>query len=92
MDENFKFRSGKHAGKTIAEVRKIEPSYIRWVQENQPAMLRPTINYKQTPKTPTPAPPRREPPPDPEENEDDEPKGLQENYDFLKQGPLGNGE
>ena len=40
MNENFIFRSGKHAGKTIAWVRENHPSYLSWVQENQPNMLK----------------------------------------------------
>ena len=40
MNENFIFRSGKYAGKTIAWVKENQPSYLAWVQENQPNMLK----------------------------------------------------
>lgn len=87
MDLNHKFRSGKHAGKTVGEVMKLEPSYITWVKENQPAMLRPGMNQKYQPTAkPEVKQPRKEPPPDDEV----EPKSsLVENTDFLNQGPHG---
>ena len=33
--QNFEFRFGKHRGKTIGEIAKIERSYLRWCLENQ---------------------------------------------------------
>lgn len=84
IDENHIFRSGKYAGKTIAQVKKTEPSYIRWVEENKPQMLKPTINYKQAPNKPNEPTPRKEPPPD---DKVVVKTTLQENTYFLKQGP-----
>ena len=34
------FRSGKYKGYTIQEVWEIDPSYMYWVQENRPEMLK----------------------------------------------------
>jgi protein-tyrosine phosphatase len=37
---DFKFRSGKYLGKTYEWVCDNHPSYIAWVKENQPNMLK----------------------------------------------------
>ena len=34
------FRSGKYKGYTVQEVWEIDPSYMYWVQENRPEMLK----------------------------------------------------
>ena len=39
VSDNFILRSGKHKGKSIALVRKIDKGYLDWVAENQPKML-----------------------------------------------------
>lgn len=87
MDLTHKFRSGKHAGKTVEEVLKIEPGYIDWVEENQPQMLRPSMNQKYQPQAkPEIKQQKKEPPPDHKVV----PKTtLEENKDFLNQGPHG---
>ena len=36
----MQFRTGKYAGMTVDQVRRIAPWYIQWVQENRPEMLR----------------------------------------------------
>ena len=88
MDGSHKFRSGKHVGKTVDEVLRIDPGYIEWVKENQPAMLKPSMNQKYQPQVkPEVKPIRKEPPPD----DQVVPKTtLEENRDFLNQGPHGN--
>ena len=40
LNPNFKFRSGKYAGWTLAEVFEMNPGYINWVYENKPQMLK----------------------------------------------------
>lgn len=81
----FKFRSGKHQGKTLEEVQRVDPSYIEWVKENQPNMLKPTIKYNVPAAKPVMPQPRKEPP---EESEEGNGR-LPENTDFLNQGPNG---
>jgi len=81
MDE-FKFRSGKHEGKTIEEVERIDPGYLEWIRENKPQMLKPTIKRFVPPVVHAPAK-RIEPP---EESESGNGR-LPENTDFLNQGP-----
>lgn len=39
LNPNFKFRSGKYAGWTLAEVFDMAPGYLNWVYENKPQML-----------------------------------------------------
>jgi len=56
--EVFRFKKGKHAGRTIDWVQKNEPGYIRWAKENAPGLLK-----EPTPKVLTP-PRRIEPPAD----------------------------
>ena len=38
----FTFRSGKHIGKSLQLVEKIDPKYIIWIKENCPKMLEET--------------------------------------------------
>lgn len=33
-------RSGKYKGRNLAEIKFLDPSYIRWVKENRPEMLK----------------------------------------------------
>jgi hypothetical protein len=40
MDQNMILRSGKYQGYTVREAYRKDPSYIRWVIENVPAMLK----------------------------------------------------
>jgi hypothetical protein len=40
VSENFVFRTGKYANKTYEWVNKVNPSYIDWIIENRPEMLR----------------------------------------------------
>jgi hypothetical protein len=68
-------RSGKHTGKTLEEVQRIEPSYINWIKENRPEMLK---EKKQPTKSETP----KEVPEESRKN-----YRLPENVDFLNQGP-----
>lgn len=86
VDDNFVFRSGKYVGNTYGWVLGTNPSYIDWVVQNQPNMLKPSVKYK--PKLPAPTEPqtRKEPPAD----EDVVPKTtLSENLNFLNEGPNG---
>lgn len=48
MNPHFKFRTGKYAGQTIADIQHKDPKYLDWVKENQPKML---IEYKTKTKT-----------------------------------------
>jgi len=75
-------RSGKHKGKSLQLVQKIDPNYIEWVRENQPKMLE---EYKPKPKEVKPTP-RREPPEDSEVKE----SALKPNLNFLNEGPNAN--
>ena len=40
MDQNLILRTGKYAGYSVREAYAKDPSYIRWVIENVPAMLK----------------------------------------------------
>ena len=40
MNKNLILRSGKYKGYTVREAWAKDPSYIRWVAENVPAMLK----------------------------------------------------
>ncbi len=40
MNGKFVLRSGKYAGKTIEWLKSNQPSYLAWVEENQPKMLK----------------------------------------------------
>jgi hypothetical protein len=40
MEPHFKFRSGKYAGRTYEWVEDNDPSYLAWIVENRPEMLR----------------------------------------------------
>lgn len=79
VSDSFIFRSGKYQGKTVGLVKKMNPSYIDWVLENNPKMLKEKA-----------APPekkdyiRKEVPDD----SDVEPKTtLTDNLNFLNEGP-----
>ena len=56
----FTFRTGKHKGKTLDWVEDNDPSYIVWVEENRPEMLKepkkkedkPDPNFRFKPLTP----------------------------------------
>lgn len=87
VDDDFIFRSGQYAGKTYGWVKSNNPSYINWVEINKPQMLRPSMNQKYQPAPkPEVKPIKREPPPD----DQVVPKTtLEENRDFLNQGPHG---
>ena len=83
MNDSFIFTGGKHNGKTYGLVKKIEPGYISWCEDNAPNMLK----EKKKPKPPEQAgpAPRREPPPDSEVVE----SSLKNNINFLNEGPHG---
>jgi hypothetical protein len=49
---DFVFRSGKYRNKTYEWVSKINPSYIDWVIENRPEMLKEQIKVKTDGMTP----------------------------------------
>jgi len=53
VNPNFKFRSGKYQGQTYESVYLKNPSYIEWVKENQPNMLKEKVttvtNLKEEP-------------------------------------------
>lgn len=36
----MRFRTGKHKGLTLDEVKTRDPRYLQWVRENRPEMLR----------------------------------------------------
>jgi len=40
MDQNLILRTGKYAGYSVREAYSKDPSYIRWVIDNVPAMLK----------------------------------------------------
>lgn len=40
MDKNMILRSGKYKGYSVREAWAKDPSYIRWVADNVPAMLK----------------------------------------------------
>jgi hypothetical protein len=42
----MQFRTGKYAGMTVDQVRRIAPWYIQWVKENRPEMLRERTSKK----------------------------------------------
>lgn len=83
MDDNFVLKKGKYAGKSIGLIKKINPSYLEWVKDNAPGMLK----EKKKPKPPEPSGPaqRREPPPDSEVVE----SSLKPNLNFFNEGPHG---
>lgn len=81
------FWTGKHKGKSIELVKKIEPSYIKWCEEEAPWLLKEKgadkkeklNNFK--PKPMQGAPARKEVP----EDSDVPPSSIQPNTDFLNQ-------
>lgn len=40
MNPQFQIRTGKNAGKTIEWLQQNDPSYLRWIKENRPEMLK----------------------------------------------------
>jgi len=77
MNNEFVLRSGKHAGKTIGWLLNNQPSYLAWVQENRPEMLKGS-DKKEEPK----------PLPKKEVNFRDEPiKTITPNMNFFNEGP-----
>lgn len=76
----FIFKFGKHKGKSLQIVEKIEPSYIEWARKNAPKLLE---EWKPTPR---PAPPRIEPPDESEVVK----SAMQPNLDFFNEGKNGN--
>ena len=71
-DPNFKFRFGKHAGKTYAWVEENDPSYIDWAKKNAPNMLK-EPQPKAAPKTTV--------------VKIEKLQGLQPNTNFYNEGP-----
>jgi len=76
IDDNFILKGGKHKGKSIAVIKKIDYQYISWAMINAPGLLKaPKVVEPQTPGA------RKEVP-----EESSEPKSsLQPNLDFLNQ-------
>jgi hypothetical protein len=81
VDDSFVFKGGKHSGKSYGLVKKIDPGYISWCEENAPGMLK---EKKPKPK-PSEPPPRKEPPPDSEVEE----SSMKPNTNFWNEGPHG---
>lgn len=79
MDDSFIFKGGKHNGKSYGLVKKIDPGYISWCQENAPYMLK-----EKKKSEPKPAPPRIEPP----EVNENKPSALKPNLDFFNEGNI----
>lgn len=77
VDDNFIFKGGKYSGKSYGLVKKINPGYIEWCEQNAPGMLK----ERKESKKPTTPPSRKEPPPDDEVKEN----VLKPNLDFLNQ-------
>lgn len=73
---SFVFKIGKHKGKSLELVKKIDPGYIKWAEQNAPKILE---EYKPKPK---PAEPRKEVP---EVNENKK-SAIQPNLDFFNEG------
>lgn len=40
VSDKFVFRSGRYQGKTYDHVNKVNPSYIDWLLDNRPEMLK----------------------------------------------------
>lgn len=76
MDSKFVLRSGKHAGKTVGWLQDNEPSYLVWIEENRPEMLREKSAAK----------PKAAPKPNITQL-DENSKSLQPNYNFYNEGP-----
>lgn len=75
----FKFRSGKHKGRTLDWVSENDPSYLAWIKENQPKMLEPTKVKQEAPKKDVPKK---------EVKFDDTPKSaMRLNDNFDNEGP-----
>lgn len=71
------FWAGKHKGSSIELVRKIDPGYISWCEENAPNMLK----EKKKPVAPAAVSARKEPPEDSEVIE----SSLKPNLNFLNE-------
>lgn len=77
MEDSFIFRGGKHNGKSYGIVRKIDPGYISWCEENAPNMLK----EKKKPAVKVETSIRKEPPEDSEVIE----SSLKPNLNFLNE-------
>lgn len=71
------FWAGKHKGSSIELVKKIDPGYISWCEENAPNMLK----EKKKPAAPVEVSARKEPPEDSEVIE----SSLKPNLNFLNE-------
>lgn len=78
------FRSGKHEGKSLELVKKIDPSYIAWCEINCPNILK---EKKSDAKQKTTSAKPQTPPVRKEVSEDSEvpPSSIQPNLEFLRQ-------
>jgi len=79
MNDSFIFKGGKHSGKSYGLIKKIDPGYILWCEENAPGMLK----DKKSKPEPKPAGPRIEPP----EVSENPKSAIQPNMDFFNEGP-----
>jgi len=74
VSDDFVFSSGMYKGRTYGEIKKKYPGYIQWCKENAPQMFTSQAKPKSERIEPT---------------VDQNPKGLQPNYNFWNEGPNG---
>lgn len=48
MDDNFKLRSGKYVGKSVAWLKENDMNYLEWMVGNRPEMLKDSSPKKAT--------------------------------------------
>lgn len=80
MEDNFIFKGGKHSGKSYGLIRKIDPGYILWCEQNAPGMLK--EKNKQKAKTVKPTIKK-----EPSEEGEYKKNSLKPNINFLNEGP-----
>lgn len=76
MRPDFKFRTGKHSGRTYEWVEDNDPSYIDWVLENRPEMLKEESKKPEAKKMVVK-----------DLKEEETPLGLKRNDDFYNECP-----
>ncbi|HWY35576.1 MAG TPA: hypothetical protein VNX68_13095 [Nitrosopumilaceae archaeon] len=75
VDDNFVLKGGKYAGETYGSIKKKNPSYILWVHENAPNLLKE--------KKVKPVAEKVEPP----EEGKKPPSAITPNHNFFNEGP-----